>query len=213
MADNDESPQTPEPVDLDAINPSDEPKLNPFQVNSPRLCGAAARSTGKPCRNVPRKDQKRCKFHGGNSPKAKARAEREETVRQAERAVRQLRVKPVDDPLTALRTLAGEVLAWKSEMLRHVHALKSMRYSTENGEAVRGEIMLYERAMDRAAVVLTAIAKLNIDERLAAVTERQAKMLEDGLFAAFEAAGIPITDPDTRENVAVAFGRNLSVVR
>jgi hypothetical protein len=48
-----------------------------------------------------------------------------------------------------------------------------MRYSTDGGEAIRGEIVLWERAMDRCLAVLGTIAKLNIDERLVRINERQ----------------------------------------
>jgi hypothetical protein len=204
------------PVDLDAINPRDGASRNGgFNVvhDGPR-CGAKTR-TGGECKKHPANGTKRCKFHGGATPAAIAKAEREAHMRDLEeqvgKAVRRLNIEPVEDPLTALKLLAGEVLEWKRALLEKIQLLDNLRYSTEFNEQIRGEVLLYERSLDRCLNVLATIAKLNIDERLAAVTESQAKMLEDCLFAAFEAAGVPITDPDRREAVAVEFGRHLAV--
>ncbi|WP_449409352.1 HGGxSTG domain-containing protein [Methylobacterium komagatae] len=45
--------------------------LHRFRANltPDQLCGAKARSTGEPCRQIPAKGRKRCKFHGGATPK------------------------------------------------------------------------------------------------------------------------------------------------
>jgi hypothetical protein len=97
---------------------------------------------------------------------------------------------PIDNPLTELAKLAGEVVAWKELIAGYVADLNSVRYSTDAGEQVRGEIVLFERALDRCAVVLTAIARLNIDDRLARVSERQAATVADALSAVLADMGM-----------------------
>lgn len=178
-------------------------------------CGAAPKAGSKrtePCNKWPVKGEKRCRFHGGvhkHSAKTQARYQTNEAVKKA---VRVLDIKPVEDPLTALKLLAGEVLAWKDEMARHVGDLTHIRYRTENAENLRAEVELFERAMDRCATVLSIIAKLNIDERLAAITEQQAAVLTTALFTAFEAAGLRITDTTMKKAIAKNFGASLRLV-
>jgi hypothetical protein len=182
---------------------------------SPTLCGAKPRPGGErkhPCQKPVTPGMNRCSMHGSKSPRAKAKKKRDELEAQVDKAIAKLDIVPVEDPLTELGKLAGRVLAWEKAIREHVDKLTNLRYSTENGEAIRGEIVLFERAMDRCAMVLGLIAKLNIDERLARITENQAEMLETALFAAFEEAGLTIADTGKRERVAAAFGRHLALV-
>lgn len=207
-----DTPDAPEPADLDAIQKRPYAPYGGYNLADGPRCGAKTRSDGK-CKRHPANGSKRCRFHGGNSPQVIAKHQREQHQQQVEKEIQKalldLDIRPVENPLTALKLLAGEVIAWKDALLQKVQLLDKLRYSTEFNEQIRGEVLLYERALDKCATVLATIARLNIDERLAAVEERQVKMLEDGLFAAFEAAGIPVTDPDLRETVAVAFGSQL----
>lgn len=131
-----------------------------------------------------------CKFHGGNAPQAKAAAVRRRVEAEARVVLAELGVAPVEDPLAQLLQLAGEVLAWQHATAVLVNQLDSIRYQAGSGEQLRAEIVLYERAMDRAVNVLAAIARLNIDERLVAVTEKQADAVVGALNAALEAAGV-----------------------
>lgn len=151
-------------------------------------------------------------MHGGKNKTTGQRKEVIKQERKARVAIRRLKITPVEDPLTALKELAGEVIAWKQAMQDKVKELEHLRYRGEHAEQIRAEVVLYERAIDRCVSTLSVIAKLNIDERLAAITERQAEMLEQGLMAAFEEAGIPITDQEVRLKVARSFGRHLQLV-
>lgn len=217
--------ETPEPVNLDdwrdRPDRTKEPIRDGFRLDGetvyddrgkPRCSAKARNSAGGRCYTHPVKDQKRCRMHGGTSPKAKERAARERTERQMRSAVALHDMGPVHDPLTALKNLAGEVVAWKDAMRQQVEGLDTLSYSTEYGETAKALVQLFERSMDRCADVLSKIARLNIDERLAAVTERQAKMIEDAFFAALDEAGIPPLDFDKREMVATAYAKHLSVI-
>jgi hypothetical protein len=85
------------------------------------------------------------------------------------------------------------VKQWKEAMAERVADLleaEKLRYGTDGGEAVRGEIILYERAMDRLANTLAMIAKLNIDERLVRIHEAQRDMVLAAIEAALTKAGI-----------------------
>jgi hypothetical protein len=223
--DDDNPGDNPEPINLDAWRDRPDRTKEPikdgfrveegtlFDARGKRRCSAKARnSPGGYCYGHPVKEQKRCRMHGGTSPKAKERAARDRTRRQMQSAVALHDMGPVHDPLTALKNLAGEVVSWKDAMREQVEGLNTLSYSTDYGETAKALVQLFERSMDRAADVLTKIARLNIDERLAAVTERQAKMIEDAFFSALDEAGIPPLDLDTREKVTVAYAKHLSVI-
>jgi len=151
-----------------------------------------------------------CRYHGGAAPQAKAAAVRRQVEVEARQVLAELGVSPVADPFEALLKLAGQVLAWQAATAALVNRLDGIRYQGANGaEQLRAEVALYERAMDRAVTVLSAIARLNIDERLVAVTERQADAVVSAINAALEAAGV---DGDQAEQARRAAARHLRSV-
>lgn len=158
-------------------------------------CGAARRDGGV-CgipagRGTEHPGIGRCKLHGGSTPTHAAAAARQLLERDARAALERLDVQPVGDPLRALQALAGEVLAWKDVLAGYVAELRALGYrGGMAGEQIRAEVVLYERAMDRATAVLVAIARLNIDERLARVTEAQRLLVVRAVEAGLSAAGI-----------------------
>lgn len=119
-------------------------------------------------------------------------------------------VVPVDNPLEAYAMFAGRVMAW----LRHMDSLladvESPRYRGATAEQVRGEVVLFERAMDRANTVLSTYARLNIDDRLAAIQERQADALIQALEAGLLAAGV--VDVESVAAARAAAARHLRAV-
>lgn len=152
-------------------------------------CGARCRD-GTACSNPPMRGGERCRMHGGASPRARAAAERRQVEGQARTVLAELGVTPVDDPLAQLLRLAGEVLAWQRATAALVNQLDHIRYQGGSGEQLRAEVQLYERSMDRAVAVLSAIARLNIDERLARISEQQADRLIGAIEAALTEVGL-----------------------
>jgi hypothetical protein len=149
--------------------------------NKVRRCWARTKSTGKQCTQPAASGQKVCRFHGGAAAQNVRAGERRVAEAELDTAVRkqlaQLDADPVDNPLTALSELAGQMVAFKNALADRVNDLSEIRYQGGAGEQIRAEIVLYERAMDRCNSVLTNMARLNIDERLAKVTEQQAEKL------------------------------------
>lgn len=161
-----------------------------MESDKPR-CGADTKTTGRKCRNFLEDEQLRCKLHGGASPQAKRKQAERVLEKQVKHAIAGMDIKPVENPLTALSQLAGEIIAWKDLMATHVATLKdTLRYGTEHAEQIRGEVLLYERGMDRAVAVLAQIARLKIDERLAAINEAQVKQMSRMLEGALDALGL-----------------------
>ena len=166
----------------------------------------------------------RCKLHGGASPNGNKAAEVERAeieVRAAERALRSLTplneaATPIDNPLAALAELAGEAIRWKNIAAAFTSTLRDIRYQAtstdEEGnvkgmtEQIRGEVIVFERALARCESILVAIARLNIDERMVRIDEQ----LADRLMSAFDAGMdvLKVSDVD-RERAEAEVGRRV----
>lgn len=145
-----------------------------------------------------------CKLHGGNTGAQRLQADRIRVDREVRATLAALDVAPVDDPLTALMQLAGQVLAWQEATAHLVNRLgDQIRYEgMAGGEQLRAEVQLYERSMDRAEKVLSSIARLNIEERLAQISEAQADRVLAAIDAALAAAGLAGAEAASARQVA-----------
>jgi hypothetical protein len=174
-------------------------------------CGAKTKRTDAPCRAWPDKGGTRCRRHGGGTALAKAKARRAVLEEQARRAVMSLDADPGNDPMGVLSWMAGEAVAWKNLMAGLVEGLAQWRYQSVGGfEQLRAEVALFERAMDRCVHVLATMARLELDERLVAVTEREAELVLVALVAGLEETGVPLT-PELEQKVRQAAASRLRV--
>lgn len=179
-------------------------------MDDARRCTGTSKRSQKRCKRAAILGGTVCSIHGGKSPRAVAAAAERVLDGQVRAELARLETDPVEDPLRELQRLAGQVLAWKDALGHRVNELTSIRYTSETGgEQLRAEVALFERAMDRCATVLTAMARLNIDERLARITERQIEVCYGALVAAL--GGIGLTVEQQREARAL-FARHLRAV-
>jgi hypothetical protein len=135
-----------------------------------------------------------CKTHGGSAPQVRAKAAQNLATQAARRAFGRLQdvSTPVEDPLTELQKLAGDVVAWKDYLAGKIADIERLSYDSETtGEQIRGEVQLWERALDRCNTVLATCARLDIDARLAAIREKQADAVIAAIEAALDAVGVP----------------------
>lgn len=150
-----------------------------------QMCKAVSKSTGEPCKRTVVPGAVVCRWHGGAAKQVREKGQ----LRVFEGQVRELfgkqapEVKPVDNPLAAYADLAGRVTAWMEHMDRMLDDLKIVGYEGQNGEQIKAAVQLYERAMDRANSVLGSYARLNIDDRLAKITEVQANVITRAIEA------------------------------
>lgn len=115
-------------------------------------------------------------------------------------------IKPVDNPLAVYAEFTGRVVAWMDTMDALIHKLGAPSYASDfSGEQIRGEVQLFERAMDRCNTVLSTYAKLNIDERLSRISEAQQFMVVQAIEAALAAADV--TGPRAVEAKKAAASR------
>ena len=161
------------------------------------------RTDGQPCGNWPIKGGVVCGAHGGKAPQVRAKARERAAEEEARKQLARLDLPPVEDPLSELARVCGQVLGWKDMLAGKVNDLTSLRYEGEgSGEQLRAEVALWERALDRCERFLTAMARLNIDERLARISEERAEVIITTLTAALDRAGAA---PELSDAVLTAF--------
>jgi len=192
------------------------PGYEEFTPTGRRRCQRRSKNSGgEQCGAIAMNGQDVCRFHGGASKQARAAAARRvaeaELTEQTRRALAVLDVAPVDNPLTALSELAGQVVAWKDALAARVNELERIRFTDDKGaEQLRAEVALYERAMDRCINVLATIGRLKIDERLAAISEKQADLVITAIEAALAYAGITGEQAADAKKVAARHLRSVS---
>jgi hypothetical protein len=98
---------------------------------------------------------------------------------------------PFKNPLELLTEIAEEARTWQRVMRGLVARLDEPDYVDALGvEQVKARVLLYERALDRVGLMLDRVARLNIDERLAAVEQRKAEMFLSAVDVALAAIGV-----------------------
>jgi hypothetical protein len=168
-----------------------------------------------------------CKLHGGLLGNVDAAARLELARARAERdlAVLNTAPDPIDNPLQALADLAGETRRWTDVLGAHVAELTDLRYQVRASvtcpecattwtpehpvggtEQIRGEVILYERALAHLGRLLVAIGRLNIDDRLARIDERLTDMVVRAVDAGLKEAGVR---PDNMDTVRYLVGEHL----
>lgn len=170
----------------------DGQKRNPWGKKG-RQCRANSKQSGERCRRAATPGALVCRFHGSRAPQVAAKAAEALAEAEVREVVTQLGITPVENPLLALQHVAGEVMAWKDAVRQRMETLERWRYSGDAGtEQIRGEIMLWERALDRAANVLGLIAKLNIDDRLARIEEAKITLVVESIGKVLADVGLPV---------------------
>lgn len=165
-----------------------------------RKCKATNRA-GQPCGNWALNGGLVCKFHGGKTPQAVRGAQLRLAAAKAEKLLVRAG-RPVGDPLSELLVLASEVVSFKDATSVLVNELEDRIRFTDNkgSEQLRSEVVVYERAVERCGKLLESIARLNIEDRLARVSERQSELLAGVIDAVLSRLGF---DPKTPEVASV----------
>lgn len=165
----------------------------PLKSGKKRCKGTRTRD-GKPCTQYPIQGGTVCKVHGGSAPQVRANAQQKLAEQAARRAFGRLKdvSTPVEDPLTELQKLAGDVVAWKEFLAGKVADIERLSYEgMTSGEQIRGDVQLFHNALGLCNTVLVAIARLDIDARLATISEKRADAVIAAIEAAMDAAKVP----------------------
>lgn len=165
----------------DTTNQLTRPMEVPEEARPMKAKCSAHRSNGEPCQRSPIAGGMVCATHGGSAPAVRAAAARRLEVAAVEADVRAViaseGLEAVTEPLEALALLATETLAMKSALAARVNALSDITTTSKLGvEALKVEVALYERAIDRSGKFLDLLAKSNFEDRRLRISEQTAGM-------------------------------------
>ena len=131
------------------------------------------------CKNFAIRGTVVCRMHGGSVKatrnKAAQRVEQFKADAKISRYLENVGYEPVENPLEALKDLAGEVVAVKNWLRDQVDNLS--HESTVQGDQISSIMQLYSNFLDKSERILVNIGKLNIDERLAHIQTTQAQVM------------------------------------
>lgn len=164
---------------MNASNESTRPMEALEEARPMKAKCSAHRSNGEPCQRSPIAGGTVCATHGGSAGHVRAAAARRLEVAAVEADVAAViaseGLEAVTDPLEALARLATETLAMKSALAARVNALSDISTTSKLGvEALKVEVALYERAIDRSGKFLDLLAKSNFEERRLRLDEQTA---------------------------------------
>jgi hypothetical protein len=198
------------------LMPDPRPGTEPMEPTAP----SAARGTNRQCTATNRAGERCgrwairggtvCANHGGKTPAVQAAATRRLAEREAAATLADVEVTPISNPLEALAEVAEEARAFQRFAAAKVAELSELAgYGAQGGEQLRAVVVLYERATDRAAKLLADWVRLGFDERMVAMHERQADLVERFVLAVV--ADLDLTE-DQEARVPDATVRHLHVL-
>lgn len=156
---------------------------------------------GERCANIAVNDTGKCEFHQPrDSWLVPTYRDGRRTIARIHKISREAGIDTtkVANPLQALLELAAEAMNFKDELGRRVVALDETEWTYEHvaGEQIKGDLLLYERALERVSRMLSMITRLGVEERLARVSERQAHLVEQALSLTLEELGLDLGTQD-----------------
>lgn len=188
------------------------------------ICGAKTRS-GAPCTQRPMRGQKRCKMHGGKTPRGLAAGARRIAEMEAALAVSKfggpVDVSPAEALLHLVQTKASEVAFWQARVAElDDDELTWGRESTEVGVGPEGLIdktthkaaphvalTLLHKTQDQLAAYSAAALKAGVDERMVRLAEAQGavmvRIIDTVVAGILQASGATLA-PDVVSGIVTA---------
>lgn len=150
--------------------------------SSEQQCKASARTTGKRCGNYTLPGMEVCRMHGGSAPQARAAADLRLRTREIEasasRVLAHEGITAIEDPLDELGKLAAGAKALMEALGARVNNLDDLEhFDAKNSPAIKAEVQMYERAMDRTHRLLDSLVKHGYAERQVAIQEQEAMLV------------------------------------
>lgn len=148
-------------------------------------CTGTSKQAGRRCRLRPIPGGKVCKWHGGGAPQVQEAAARRLATQQITASVEAVLahegVTAVEDPLQELGKLASASTALMNALGARVNSLDELEHHAGVGQqyspAIKAEVQMYERAMDRTHRLLDSLVKHGYMERQVTIAETEALLV------------------------------------
>lgn len=147
-----------------------------------KRCVGTSKASGERCPMWAIKGGTVCYHHGGAAPQVKAaaavRIRTQEIQSSAERVLAHEGVEGIEDPLQELSRLASSSKALTEALGARVNALQELEhFDAKNSPAIKAEVQMYERAMDRTHRLLDSLVKHGYTERQVQIQESEAMLV------------------------------------
>lgn len=151
-----------------------------------------------------------CVMHGAKSPQAKRMAAIRITENEATKILAIEGFDSISDPYTELSSLAGEVVKLKDVLRAKVEELTTLKDIGGDKVATQIDVLMsaYERGLDRCERILTNMARLDLDGKIAALQAKVDSETQAVISRALEVA-LSSVDPSQRETILRDFGNAL----
>lgn len=168
-----------------------------------KRCTALSRNTGERCGQWAMKGQTKCRYHGGKSPnalrKVKERQVEKKILTELERA--KLTGKATQgntDPLGELQKLTAELIHMKDQLTQRVNDLgdNMANYTAEGAEAVKVEIDIYLKVIDKLTKTLDIALKHDIEGKKLSLETAKAELVAACLTRVLTALDLPKATTD-----------------
>lgn len=136
-----------------------------------------------------------CYHHGGNAPQtiaaAKQRLKTREIQAFSETVLAHEGIETIADPLQELSKLTSGSKALMEALGARVNSLQQLEhFDAKNSPAIKAEVLMYERAMDRTARLLESLVKAGYVERQIQIQEAEALMVAGVIKRTIAALGL-----------------------
>ena len=150
--------------------------------NPKKQCKAKSKRSQQQCNNPPVKGMEVCRMHGAGSPQAKEAAARRQAHAQiraeAEAVLAHEGITAVEDPIAELGKLASASTAMMNALGARVNSLQELEHhGAQFAPAIKAEVQMYERAMDRTHRLLDSLVKHGYAERQVTIAETEALLV------------------------------------
>jgi len=149
----------------------------------------------------------RCKLHGGMTPTQRAGAALVLEERRARSMIVRLGApREIDHPVFELIKLASETVEWQSILRERLGDLGTLSTTDTLGvERERAIVVLYERALDRSAKILTEMAKLDLAAKAMKLNQAAAGDVVEAVVLALRRCGLGEHETRVRTELALVL--------
>ena len=160
-----------------------------------KRCTANTKRSGKRCPMWAIAGGNVCYHHGGAAPQVRAAAEQrlqaERIQASAAATLAHKGISPVEDPLEELGRLASASKALMVALGARVNALQDLEhFDQKSSPAIKAEVQMYERAMDRTHRLLDSLVKHGYTEREIRIQETEVMLVAGVLKRVISALGL-----------------------